>query len=46
MNVFALFVTDIASGFVHVETFATAFDRALAMIRLQLEPVTLSTKDY
>jgi hypothetical protein len=44
--VFALFTTFPATGFVHVETFPTAFDRALVMIQLASEPVTLRTVDY
>lgn len=43
--IFAMYVT-YASGYVHVETFPTQFDRALEVIRLASEPVTLRIADY
>lgn len=45
MTLFALYVT-YASGYVHVETFPTRFDRALAVIRYGAAPVTLRIADY
>lgn len=45
LPVFALFIT-YASGYVHVETFQTRFDRALAVLRLASEPVRLRLADY
>ena len=45
MPIFCLFIT-YASGYVHVETFPTAFDRALAVLRLVTAPVTLRIADY
>ena len=45
MTVFALFVTH-GSGYVHVETFPTPFDRALAVLTLARQPVTLRIADY
>ncbi len=45
MTVFAIFVT-YPTGYVHVETFPTGFDRALAVIRLARQPVLLRIADY
>ena len=45
MPVFCLFITH-ATGYVQVETFPTGFDRALAVIRLAEQPVTLRIADY
>ena len=45
MTVFCLFVT-FRDGYVHVETFATAFDRALAVIQRAGDPVVLRIQDY
>jgi hypothetical protein len=45
MLVFALFVR-YASGYVSVLTFASAFDRAIEMLTLAREPVTLRVQDY
>ena len=44
--VFALYITFPATGYVRVETFPTAFDRALAVLRLASEPVRLRLADY
>lgn len=45
LPVFALFITS-RSGYVSVQTYPTAFDRALDMIRLASQPVVLRMKDY
>ena len=45
MTVFALFIT-YAAGYVHVETFPTAFDRALDVLTLAVAPVILRLVDY
>ena len=45
LPVFALFVM-YASGYLHVETFPTAFDRALHVLTLAAAPVTLRLVDY
>jgi len=42
---FLLFITH-PTGYVQVVTFATRFERAIDMIALRLEPVTLRTADY
>jgi hypothetical protein len=44
--IFCLFVEYPATGYVHVETFDSAFERALKMITLSAQPVVLSTRDY
>jgi hypothetical protein len=44
--VFCLFVEYPATGYVHVETFDSAFLRALMMITLSPQPVVMSTRDY
>ena len=45
MSLFLLYITS-ATGYVHVLTFLTASDRALAMIRLAESPVVLRVADY
>jgi hypothetical protein len=45
MPVYALFVTH-RSGYVRVLTFPTLFDRALHMVLLSAQPVTLRMVDY
>jgi len=44
-QLFALYVR-YASGHVSVRTFDSAFDRALEMILLAAQPVTLTVKDF
>ena len=43
--IYALFIS-YSTGYVKVETFPTEFDRALAVIRLAPQPVTLRLADY
>jgi len=45
MPIFCLFVT-YASGHVSVLTFDSQFDRALQMVMLSAQPVTLRCVDY
>lgn len=46
MRTYLLFVDDPQTGVLRVETFATRFDRALAMIALASQSVRLRTRDY
>lgn len=46
MKVFALYITCPVTGYVSVETFPTAFDRALEVIRLASQPVLLRIAEY
>jgi hypothetical protein len=43
---FLLYVTSQITGVVQLLTFPTSFDRALVMITLSAQPVTLSFLDY
>lgn len=45
MPIFCLFIT-YPTGFVHVLTFPTAFDRALHAIMLSAQPVTMRVQDF
>ena len=45
-SIFALYITFPASGYLHVETFPTAFDRALHVLTLAAAPVTLRLVNY
>ena len=45
-SIFALYITFPATGYVHVETFPTAFDRALDVLTLAVAPVILRLVDY
>jgi hypothetical protein len=44
--IFALLITHAATGYVQVQTFDSAFDRALVMIALSAQPVTMRVRDY
>lgn len=44
--VFCLFIEDPATRYVKVETYPTAFARALWMITLAPLPLVLTTRDY
>lgn len=46
MPVFALFIENPATGYITVETYPTAFARALVMITLSAQPLVLSMRDY
>lgn len=46
MPIFALFISYPATGFTKVETYATQFDRAIRVIGLSSQPLTLKTVDY
>lgn len=45
MPVYALFIR-YASGYTSVRTYASAFLRALDIVALSSQPVTLNTRDY
>ena len=46
MPIFCLYITFPKTGYVRVETFSTAFDRALFMVGLSAQPVTLRIQNY
>lgn len=46
MNVFALFITNPATGYTTVRTYPTAFDRGLEMIMWSCQPVIMRAVDY
>lgn len=43
---YLLLLTSLTTGCVHVESFASRFDRALEIIRQAKEPVTVQVADY
>jgi hypothetical protein len=44
--IYALFIEDPATHWVTVQTYPSAFRRALMMITLAAQPVVLSIRDY